>query len=295
LPTDPSERLFLFSVDLEDIRMMVPHGERYADRVAENTHRFLDFLARNAMQCTFFTTGDVARRYPELMHRILAEGHEVGSHTSDHVPLDRQTPQSLRDDLLRCMDDFAAVGVEQCVGFRAPVASLVARTRWAYEVIGELGYRYSASVLAAANPLYGWPEYGPDLPRQVDGMWEIPCSLSHLPGLNVPFFGGVYMRVLPYALMRWLARKRLATGAPVVSYIHPYDIDDGQERFMHPEIEDSPLYNWLLHFNRGSAIPRSQKLLAMGTRIIPYRDFVADVLEGDPPPAWVSEPLASAG
>jgi hypothetical protein len=58
--TEPS-RSFLFSIDLEDIRTFVPGGERYAERVPTNVARYLEFLARHRVRCTFFTVGDVAR------------------------------------------------------------------------------------------------------------------------------------------------------------------------------------------------------------------------------------------
>jgi len=270
--------LFLFSVDLEDIRMLVPDGERYRDRVRPNTERYLELLARHDMQCTFFTTGDVARRHPDLIRELVAAGHEIACHTSDHLPLDRQTPETLREDLLRCRDDYAAAGAEHCVGFRAPVGSLIEKTRWAYEVLLEQGFVYSSSVCGAASPLYGWPDFGPDLPQVVDGMWEMPTTLTHLPKLNVPVAGGVYFRVLPFALLRAIFRRRRAAGYPVFGYIHPYDVDTEQERFMHPEIDESRLYNWLLYFNRGRTLARVEKLIADGYRIMRYDRYVEEAL-----------------
>lgn len=273
---------FLYSIDLEDIRRLVPEGDRLADGVPRCTERFLAFFARKGVRVTFFTTGDVARRYPELLRRIVAEGHEIGCHTSEHVPLDRHDPQSLHEDLKRCRDDFARAGAEDVVGFRAPIGSLVAETRWAYEVLREHGFLYSSSVLAARSPLYGWPEFGPDRPRRVDGLWEIPMTLSRWPGLRVPIVGGVYMRILPFLVVRREFRRRLAAGDPVAGYAHPYDIDTEQERFMFPEIDGSRFYNWLMYRNRHHVLPRLDRLMTNGVRVLPYREFVAEELEGRP-------------
>ncbi len=278
-PGDASEKLYLFSVDLEDIRSIVPDGEQYRERVPANTERYLEFLAEIGMRATFFTTGDVARRYPQLIRDILGAGHELGCHTSDHLPLDRHTPESFREDILRCLDDFAAAGAGPCTGFRAPIGSLIKKTRWAYEILGELGFTYSSSVLPADNPLYGWPDFGPDIPQIVDGLWEIPTGLSRLPKLKVPFSGGVYFRVLPMPLIRALAAKRSRTGFPVCGYLHPYDIDTEQERFMHPELNDSRFYNWLMYFNRNRVLPRVKRLLADGYSIIRYDEYVERFLE----------------
>jgi polysaccharide deacetylase family protein (PEP-CTERM system associated) len=275
---DDTRRPFFFSIDLEDIRLLVPGGERYRERVPENTHRYLDLLARHDLRCTFFTTGDVARRYPELVSQIAAAGHEIACHSSDHLPLDRHSRASFREDLLRCRDDFGRAGVTDCKGFRAPIASLFEETRWAYEVLQELGFVYSASVLAAEHPLYGWPSFGSDQPRRIEGIWEIPISLSRIPGLDVPFAGGVYFRVLPFVLVRRLFERRSAAGRPVFGYLHPYDIDSEQERFMHPEIGDSAFYNWLLYWNRSGTLRRCDALFRDGWQVRRYDEYVERLL-----------------
>jgi polysaccharide deacetylase family protein (PEP-CTERM system associated) len=291
---------FLFSVDLEDIRSLVPDGGRYADRVVANTECYLELLERHDVQCTFFTTGDVARRYPDLLRRLVAAGHEIGSHTSDHLPLDRHTPESFRDDMLRCLEDFDRADVPRCVGFRAPVGSLIEQTSWAWEVIEDLGFTYSSSVCTATGTLYGWPGFGRDVPQKVGGIWEIPTSICHLPGLRMPFAGGVFFRVLPFALVRWLFERRHREGHPIAGYIHPYDVDTEQERFMHPEIDNSRFYNWLLYFNRRGTLSRVDAFVRRGYGIVRYDSYVDEVLEAslldadtrDAPP--LSGPSASA-
>ena len=273
---------FLLSIDLEDIRMLIPDGERYAERVPENTGRILDFLAAHDVRCTFFTTGDVARRYPELVKKVAEYGHEIACHSSDHVPIDRHTPESFRDDLKHCVDDLMNAGAERVVGYRAPMGSLTLKTSWAWGVMRDLGFVYSSSVTAAPTPLYGFPEYGKDRLTLQDGLVELPPSLSRLPGLNLPFMGGVYFRVLPFPLVRWLFKRRLAAGEPVVAYLHPYDVDTEQERFMHPELNDNRFYNHLMYMNRSAVFPRLERLLASGARTLPMLDYIEETLKGNP-------------
>ncbi|MGW5422663.1 bifunctional polysaccharide deacetylase/glycosyltransferase family 2 protein [Streptomyces sp. NPDC003943] len=45
------------------------------------TPRLLDVLAAHHAKATFFLTGSEAAAHPELVRRIVAEGHEIGSHT----------------------------------------------------------------------------------------------------------------------------------------------------------------------------------------------------------------------
>ncbi|HEX3853332.1 MAG TPA: polysaccharide deacetylase family protein, partial [Polyangiaceae bacterium] len=42
--------------------------------VTEGMPRLLDLLAREQAPATFFCTGDVARKHPEIVRRLVAEG-----------------------------------------------------------------------------------------------------------------------------------------------------------------------------------------------------------------------------
>lgn len=48
------------------------------------TPRILDILAKYNAKATFFPIGKNARHYPDLMKRIVEEGHELGEHGYDH-------------------------------------------------------------------------------------------------------------------------------------------------------------------------------------------------------------------
>lgn len=273
---------FLLAVDLEDIRILIPDGLGYRERVPDATHSILEALARYDARITFFTTGDVARRHPELVREIFDGGHEIGCHGDLHVPLDRQTPASLHGDISRCLESYEAAGVpaDRVKGYRAPMGSLVASTRWGYSVLRERGFTYSSSVCATSQSLYAWPEFGPDLPREVDGVWEVPITLAGLPGLNMPL-GGIHFRVLPFVLTRALLRRKLARRGFVATYVHPYDVDTEQERFMHPEIGESRFYNWLMYLNRHRVIPRFESFLAAGFQAMPMGRWVDETLRSE--------------
>src|SRR5437588_1745098 len=120
--------------------------ERLPRRVERNTERLLEILAEADVQATFFMLGWVACRHPELVRRIVAAGHELASHGSDHVRADHQLPDAFRIDVRdskRLLEDTGGVAVR---GYRAPTFSVGRNNAWAHAILAEEGYLYSSSV-----------------------------------------------------------------------------------------------------------------------------------------------------
>lgn len=273
-PGSGSGHRFLFSIDLEDVRTMIPGGESFEPRVLPNTRRWLEFLQRHGARATFFTVGNVARQYPELIREIAQAGHELATHTSNHEPLYRQDAASLREDLRRNRNDLEDLTGLPVVGFRAPVFSITEKTLWAYEVLAELGFCYSSSVLPQKALLAGWADSPREPTRKGSGVWEVPLSLGGVGPLCAPFAGGVYFRLSPQWLSRFLFRAAGRRGEPVISYFHPYDLDTEQERFQHPELGGSRVLNSLMFIGRRSLVSRLDRLITDGLQIERYADYV---------------------
>lgn len=270
--------LFLFSIDLEDVRQGVYQGNKYKERVTINTLRYLDWLEYNQFKCTFFTTGHVAKNFPKLIEKIVESGHEIACHTTNHVPLDQQTPALFKNDLIENIQLLHDAGATDLKGFRAPVLSLIKKTSWAYDVLEELNFSYSSSVLPADNPLYGWKEFGVTPKKMNNKIIEIPISVGRVGGFVFPIVGGIYFRVLPLFLTKRIIKKQLI-GQPLVSYFHPYDVDNEQEKFMHGGINDSKIYNWLMYYNRGSLFNKLDYLIESGYKITTYNNFLGELIK----------------
>src|SRR5208283_2957855 len=63
-----------------------------------------------------------------------------------------------------------------------------------------------------------------------DSLLEVPITVVDLLGWPMCFFGGGYLRLFPYWLIRRMAHQVLAEGRPVVFYIHPREIDPAHPR-----------------------------------------------------------------
>jgi polysaccharide deacetylase family protein (PEP-CTERM system associated) len=204
----------------------------FAPRVDSNTNRILDQFARAGVKATFFTLGWVAERFPTLIRRIVAEGHELASHGWDHTRADAQDRPAFRADIRRTRLLLEDVGGVAITGYRAATFSIGQHNLWAYPILREEGYVYSSSINPIRHDLYGMPDAPrvPFLPAG-DGVIEIPMTTVRLLGRNLPCSGGGYFRLLPKALYRaGLARVNRHDRQPGIFYFHPWEIDADQPR-----------------------------------------------------------------
>jgi len=119
----------------------------------EATPRILDVLAAAGAHASFFVLGRHADRWPHLVRRMAAEGHQLANHGYWHRKLHRRTPAYVRDDLVRGTDAIlSATGLASLRHFRAPHGF---RNPWVTPIAASLGQRtvgWSLGVWDSARP-----------------------------------------------------------------------------------------------------------------------------------------------
>jgi polysaccharide deacetylase family protein (PEP-CTERM system associated) len=247
---------------VEVFKSVIRRGDwgRQPSRVVGNTDRILELLDRADARVTFFVLGWVAERFPDLVRRITASGHEIASHGYSHDPVHVQTPNEFREDVRqakRLLEDIAGCKVR---GFRAPTFSIGSANWWAYEVLADEEYEYSSSIYPISHDLYGMAgaPRAPFRPMGGHTFLEIPVSTVRLFNKNQPCGGGGYFRLLPYEVSRWCIRRvNQVDGMPSVFYCHPWEFDVGQ-----PRISQAPLKSRFRHYlNIGVMAQRIERLL----------------------------------
>ncbi|MET8112674.1 polysaccharide deacetylase family protein [Streptomyces prasinus] len=108
------------------------------------TPRVLDVLKKHDAHAVFFVTGTMASRYPDLVQRMVDEGHELGLHTFNHPDLSLQSKKRIDWELSQNQLALTgAAGVRTSI-FRPPYSSFSAamdNKSWPVtEYIGSLGY-----------------------------------------------------------------------------------------------------------------------------------------------------------
>jgi polysaccharide deacetylase family protein (PEP-CTERM system associated) len=203
-------------------------------RVVPNTERLLDLFSAKQVRGTFFILGWVAQRYPHLVRKIAAAGHELASHGQNHQLVYLLTPSQFRDDVRRAKDTIEQIAGVRVQGYRAPSFSIVTNSLWALDVLIEEGHTYDASIFPIRHDRYGIadaPRTAHTIQRSAGSIVEVPSSTVRMGGSNYPIAGGGYFRLFPYAATRWgINRVNTVDREPVVLYIHPWEVDPEQPR-----------------------------------------------------------------
>lgn len=201
-------------------------------RVGDNTNRLLDLFAKNNVKSTFFTLGWVAQRCPEVIKRIVDEGHELASHGLAHQRVTTMSEEQFREDVRQSKDILENIGGVELKGYRAPSFSINDSNTWAYDILKELGFTYSSSTYPIHHDLYGVPEWPRFQYQRDNGLIEIPIPTIRKKETNIGIGGGGYFRLYPY----WLSKRRISEfmkteNAPYSFYFHPWEIDAQQPKF----------------------------------------------------------------
>jgi peptidoglycan/xylan/chitin deacetylase (PgdA/CDA1 family) len=92
----------------------------------EHTPRLLDRLAALEVVATFFVVGERAARHPDLVRRVVAEGHALGHHSWSHGDPEVTSAQALADEARRTEALLASLTGQRPRLFRPPHGKLTA-------------------------------------------------------------------------------------------------------------------------------------------------------------------------
>ena len=103
------------------------------------TEKILDILKANDVKATFFVTKSYIESEPELIKRMVAEGHVVGNHSDTHPDMTTISDEQIVSEIENCAESFKALtGQEMPRFFRPPAGAYSIRT---LEKTQEVGYK----------------------------------------------------------------------------------------------------------------------------------------------------------
>lgn len=234
----------------------------FPSRVARNTDTLLELFDRKNIKATFFVLGWVAERYPDIVRRIDAQGHEIASHGYSHQLVYTQSPEVFKEETAKSKLILEEIIQRPVEGYRAASYSVTAQSLWALDILSELGFTWDSSVFPIRHDRYGMPN-SPERPYKIKTangqvLTEFPLTTAKVAGFSIPAAGGGYFRQYPYFVSKWLfERASLRQTRPQIFYLHPWEIDSGQ-----PRIEGAGWFSRFRHYtNIQKCLPRLERML----------------------------------
>lgn len=166
--------------------------------IEEGAPALLDLFRELDVPATYFTTGEVAARYPEAVRALVAAGHELGCHGVTHSAFDTLDEAAARWEIeqsARLLRTFAPVS-----SFRAPYL------RFPEPYVRLLEQADFALDSSLAKYKSSWRE-----PRLPTTLTRIPASMT-----------SSVLRLPSWIRDPWL----LSLNDPVVLFVHPWEFVD---------------------------------------------------------------------
>lgn len=260
--------MILLSFDIEEFDLPREHGVEISLEEGMKVSRYgaeriLDMLARHSAKATFFCTANFAKSAPDILKRMMDEGHEIACHGCDHfVPRDDDPVESKRivEEVVRCLGypDYKVAGYRQPRMF--PVSD---------ELIESCGYVYNSSL----NPAFIPGRYMHlDVPRTTfrkGEVWQIPASVT--PWFRIPLFW-LALHIFPEWLYRAFVLRVLRHDGYFTTYFHPWEFYElnAYPRFKAP---------FIIRLHSGRCLEcRLDRFISYvkdkGYRLVTYREYL---------------------
>jgi len=160
--------------------------------------KLLDLFAEEKISATFFCTGKMAEQFPEIMHRIVNEGHELGCHGYTHRRFDEMSYEEAEYEIKTASDILRQY--TPVISFRAPNLTFPDAF---LPILIQQGFQIDSS-LAQYKRSHRFNM------RTMPGIQRIVVSLCCI-CFRLPFF---------------LTRFRLKKMKDLVLYMHPWEFID---------------------------------------------------------------------
>jgi peptidoglycan-N-acetylglucosamine deacetylase len=163
--------------------------------------KLLSLLGERRIRGTFFTTGEVARRYPDAVKAVVDAGHELACHGMTHTAFSSMTREQARGEIVESaaiLRDFAPV-----TSFRAPYLQFPDEY---LDLVADARFSLDSSQAKYKRAYYASKRSGVTPPVK-----RVPASLTSS-ALRIP-------KVLREIYLRSLK-------PPVVLFVHPWEFVD---------------------------------------------------------------------
>jgi len=259
----------LLGIDFEDWfhpQLVQPYVKniKHEPTMFKGLDKIIELLRTTETSATFFVVGKLLETNPEILDKIIENGHEIGFHTMNH---DRIDTNEFKENFANEIQTFSKLTNKKSKGFRAPTFSLNKSSSWIIDSLGKSNYTYDSSVVPVKTELYGIPDAG-IRPYRISSksiekddesgrIIEFPILVTKFLGKKIPAGGGFYLRTLPSRIIKNAINNYQKQKIPATSYIHSWELTP---EYM-PKIKLPTKENFVTFHNINKAFGKMKKIL----------------------------------
>ena len=259
----------LLGIDFEDwyhIELVQKYfkPEKPESKIISGIDKIIELLEKNDTYATFFMVGELLDQEPELLDKIIENGHEIAFHTMHHSRIDTSMNKEMFEDEIKTFSELTS---GKSRGFRAPSFSLNNSSSWIFDILEKNHYVYDSSVMPAKTKLYGLPN-AEKKPFKISSrsiekndptgiLCEFPLLTTQILGKTFPASGGFYLRFFPPRIIENAILKNKKNKIPSSFYIHSWELTP---EFM-PKLSMPIVDHFITYHNLNKAFGRIENLL----------------------------------
>lgn len=202
----------------------------YLPLINDCLDRLLDLLEQKKIKATFFCLGIIAREFPDVIKRIYSKGHEIACHSDIHRFLHTIDEDIFKEDTRIAIDSLEQITGIKVKGYRAPAFSITEHTKWAIDILCDLGVEYDCSIFPTTRRFGGYTSFPTQNPTLIQSngkmIKEFPMTMKRILGREIPYSGGGYFRLFPHSLID----KFMNECSYSMTYLHIRDFDAKQKK-----------------------------------------------------------------
>tara|TARA_A100001035_G_scaffold160890_1_gene127219 strand:- start:3024 stop:3866 length:843 start_codon:yes stop_codon:yes gene_type:complete len=186
----------------------------------EDINNFLEKYGKgNGKSATFFCTGVIAEKSPDLIHQISKDGHEIACHYFFHDFVKNEDNTKLYKMLLRAKNCLENASGKVVKGFRAPCFAINNKTPEQYKILEEI-FDYDSSF--HCNSLGMLEDFKKKM--GLKKLKILPLYSQNILGKKFKL-GGSFLKIFPVLYSKFMISKSIESGFNPHIYMHPYEFD----------------------------------------------------------------------
>ena len=178
---------------------------------------FKNNTSKEGRKGTFFCTGVIAEKEPELIKKIANDGHEIACHYNYHDVMKGKSEYEIEKNLAEAKNSLEEASGKSLYGFRAPFFAIDKRNPYQYKIVEKL-FTYDSSFICTTKDEV--TKFKKEM--KLEQLKILPIFQKKISKLTFRL-GGSYLKMFPFIYSKWMMEMSKKNGFVPHVYLHPYE------------------------------------------------------------------------